>query len=115
MPRFLQPDVCGLCDFEHLCQPVKIGELSEVTESQAKDAHRLLEIEPTKREYDRLWNKLFGSKKEPGAFYKKQAFVDDIEIGFTETDQKYIDLPETFKPRFTKTRKIVKPSIGRIA
>jgi CRISPR/Cas system-associated exonuclease Cas4 (RecB family) len=113
-PIEYENDVCGMCDFEHICQPVKTAELANITEAQAKDAMRLLEIEPVSREYDRLWKKLFGNKENPGPFYKKNAFIDDIEISFTEADQKYIELPETFKPRFTKSRKIVKPKIGRI-
>lgn len=106
-------DVCGLCDFEHICQPVKFTEMTEATEDQARDVLRVLELEPLKREYDRLWKSLFGSKAEPGPFYKKQAFFEDVEVSFTETDQSYIELPETFKPRFTKKRKVVKPRISR--
>jgi len=114
-PIKYESDVCGMCDFDHICQPVNTAELTEVTELMAKDAIRLLEIEPISREYDRLWKKLFGNKKNPGPFYKKSAIIEDIEVSFTESSQDYIDLPDTFKPRFTKKRNIVKPRISRIA
>ena len=112
-PIKFESDVCGMCDFDHICQPVNTAELADVSDKQAKAALRILDLEPSKKEYDRLWKYLFGDKKNPGPFYKKSAFIEDVEVSFTETDQSYIDLPDTFKPRFTKKRKVVKPKISR--
>lgn len=107
-------EICGLCDFEHLCQPMKFAEITEATPEQIKDLKRYLEISPYYYEYSKLKKKLIGDKDKPGDFWGKNTLVEDIEVSSSKYDQTYYDVPDAIKAKFKKTRKATRTKIGRI-
>lgn len=87
-------DVCGLCDFEHICQPLQyVSNLQEITPEDYKDLQRYLELQEAVDEYKALERKLVGTKDAPGRFYGANAIHHDVEISTRTWKTKVLDLP----------------------
>jgi hypothetical protein len=106
------PSVCNLCDFDQICQPVTVANISDVTDAQLKLIREYIALEGAYRERERLKKQLIGSSKKPGVFHGKNALVEDIQIVSRESDQTYYDVPDKIKKKYKKIRKIIKTSIG---
>jgi len=107
-------DVCGLCAFEHICQPVKIRDTAEASPAQVKNLRRIIELEPAVKEHRKLMRELIGSKDKPGPFYGKNLIVEDIEIISQQIEQAYYDVPPEIKDKYRKKRKIIRTKISVI-
>ena len=46
--------ICGLCDFDAICQPISKAELEEVTPEQIKLLNDYLELEQSKKDHSKL-------------------------------------------------------------
>ena len=109
-------DICGLCDFEHICMPVGLSRTDSVdfTPDDVLKLRRLLELEQYYREYNKLKQELIGSKEKPGKFYGKNTIIDDIEISIRVVKQTYYDVPNDIKAQYRKEREIVRTKISII-
>jgi len=104
------PAICGLCSFEHICQPVKIKKMDAdmvIDENMRKMLCRYFELKPDAKEYDQLKKRLIGSQKAPGIFHGSDILIDDIEISTKEYDM-------VQKAREEKKIYIVRTTIGKI-
>jgi len=74
--------VCEMCDFNHICQPVKTTELiTEVTPEDEADLIKYCDLKDgAVAEFKELQKKLVGDKKKPGIFRGKDLLVGDIGV-----------------------------------
>jgi hypothetical protein len=107
-------DICGLCDFDHICQPLQFAEIRDVQEEEVKDLKRFMEIEIYRNEWEKLKKKLIGSKDKPGVFYGANCIVEDIEVSSKQRDQTFYDIPAEIKSKYKDKRTITVTKIGRI-
>ncbi len=85
--------VCGMCDFAALCNPLKssaqttdVGPDDEIALNFYLDLKEA--FEKAKRLYDAEHNRLIGDSKRRGRFYGHSAWVGDIEIKSREVFRK---------------------------
>jgi len=84
---FYHPQVCGLCDFSHLCKPMDVRRIDEITDEDGALLERYCDLEEGPvEEYKILKSRLIGEKKKPGAFRGKRGVWKDIEIKTTGTE-----------------------------
>jgi len=89
-----ESDVCGLCDFEHICQPLQyVSNLQEITAEDYKDIQRYLALQEAVDESRALERKLIGTKNAPGRFYGANAIHHDVEITTRTWTTKSLQLP----------------------
>lgn len=104
--------VCEMCDFNHLCQPVKTTPMVEVPTDMEADLVRYCDIkEQVLPEFKALEKQLLGNKAKPGFFRGKDAVLGDIHIttkeGFTSVYKVPKDIKEEYKEKVpTVTTKI---------
>ena len=78
------PSVCGLCKFEHLCQPLGATTMSELKESDEAELIPFCDLQDQfkqiKKQYEDWKGQLIGNEKIPGRFFGKDGMVGSIEI-----------------------------------
>lgn len=89
------PDVCGLCDFDHICQPLTAkGNLIEITEGETPELELYCDlqeqIKELKKKFDPLNAKLVGNKEKPGRYFGKEGMFDEYEITTSIQNRKRI-------------------------
>ncbi|MBU2249702.1 MAG: hypothetical protein KKD77_23345 [Gammaproteobacteria bacterium] len=72
--------VCGMCDFDHICDPLRTTRMTEVSQFDALKLDLYLELKEWKDKFDEMHAELIGDKKKPGIYRGLQAIVNDIEI-----------------------------------
>ena len=85
---------CEMCDFNHVCKPIKLIKTKEIDKATGEDLARYCDLEDSVNERKRLAKKLIGKKEDPGIFYDQDLLIDDIEITTS---------------RFERTQKICPP------
>lgn len=112
-----EPSVCDLCDYNHLCLPIKsstIIDLSTVTEEQVSDLNRFVDLEEAASERERLKKKLIGDAVKPGPFRGINALVGGIEITSSVYIKKMPIISEVEKAQFpVEETEVVRTSIKR--
>ncbi|NIO43374.1 MAG: hypothetical protein GTO41_26415 [Burkholderiales bacterium] len=103
--------VCGLCDYEHLCQPIKVAPQVPVGQAEYEDMVRYLDLREAEEERRALHRKLVGDKKKPGLFYGKYALVNDIEVSTKRIRQRYANVPPDVREKYMDEREIVRTTI----
>ena len=78
------PSVCGLCKFEHLCQPLGATMMSELKESDEAELIPFCDLQDQfkqiKKQYEDWKKELIGNEETPGRFFGKDGMVGSIEI-----------------------------------
>lgn len=90
--------VCEMCDFAHLCQPVKTTTYSEVPEAYAGDLIRYCDLKQAEvQEFKQLEKRLLGSKARPGFFRGQDAAYADINISTRHGETTVYRVPKDIK------------------
>jgi hypothetical protein len=91
-PIPFEPSVCGMCEFNHICMPLKASPYSEISKGDYFELSLYIEAkaerDKAEQEFKRLHEKLIGNMKKPGRFYGANAILEDIEIESKEVDRK---------------------------
>jgi len=91
-------DVCGLCNFNHICKPLKyIKNLASINHGDYADLLRYLELQETANEQAALHKRLIGSKEKPGTYYGTNAIHEDVEISTRNWQTKSLKLPPAMR------------------
>lgn len=114
-PMPFDATICGMCDFNHICSPLKITGLIEVDAIDQMELEMYLELKEQKKQFDDLHARLIGKKDKPGKYHGKEAIAGDIEIKTIRYDKKTYNVPEALKLKYRgKDEEVVKTTIERI-
>ena len=97
------PSVCGLCQYEHLCQPLGATMMSEIKESDGAELTLFCDLQDQfkelKKQYEDWKDGLIGNDDKPGRFFGQNGMIDDMEIKTSVQNRKRIieDKKEEFK------------------
>ena len=106
--------VCEMCDFNHLCKPVRLTKAAEVDAATAAELVKYCDLQTAVDEQKQLAKKLIGEKKKPGIFYDKDMFIDDIEIKTKRYDRDQKKCPADCDLCTIEQIPIISTSIKRI-
>jgi CRISPR/Cas system-associated exonuclease Cas4 (RecB family) len=115
-PIPFDPSVCGLCDFDHLCQPVKHTPFtSGVGPAEETDLKRYCDLRENEvAEYKDLEKKLIGKKEKPGIFYGHDLMVGDIVISTNRYFKKQAKIPQEVREKYIEEIEVVSTKIERL-
>lgn len=115
-PMPFDPTVCGMCDFDHLCAPLKASTtLVEVDTIDEMELEIYLELKDQNKQFTEMKAKLIGTKDKPGKYHGKDALAGDIEIKTIRYPKKMFEVPDDVKQKYRgKDEKVVKTTIERI-
>lgn len=107
--------VCGMCDFNHLCTPLKSTDIIDESEINEMELQIYLEEEERAKNFEKLKADLIGNIEKPGKYFGKSAFCGDIEISTTKSMRyKYPGIPKEVKKPYEVDYELVQTSIKRI-
>lgn len=109
-----EAQICNLCDFNHLCQPLKATEMEEISQGDVPLLEFYLELKEAKEKFDDLHKKLVGTKDKPGRYHGKNAIVNDIAITTEIQNRKFYNMPDEVKAPYAEAREIIITKIERI-
>jgi len=114
-PMPFDSTICGMCDFSHICAPLKTTGLIEVDAIDQMELEMYLELKEQKKQFDDLHARLIGKKDKPGKYHGKEALAGDIEIKTIRYDKKTYDVPDEVKQKYRgKDEEVIKTTIERI-
>lgn len=108
------PQICGMCDFSHLCQPLKATKMEEVSQGDVPLLEFYLELKEQKEKFDDLHKKLVGTKDKPGRYHGKDAIINDIVISTTKQFRKFYSIPDEVKAPYEESKEIIITTIERV-
>lgn len=115
-PMPFDTTVCGMCDFNHLCAPLKTSTtLVEIGAIELMELEMFLELKDQKKQFDMMKAKFIGTKDKPGKYHGKDALEADIEIKTTRYMKKKHNVPEEVKEKYRiDDEEVIKTTIERI-
>lgn len=114
-PMPFDPTICGMCDFDHICTPLKTTGLIELNTVDEIELEMYLELKDQKKQFDDLHARLIGKKGKPGKYHGKEAMAGNIEIKTTRYPKKTFSVPDEIKQKYRdKDEEVVKTTIERI-
>ncbi|UCD07829.1 MAG: hypothetical protein JSW41_02590 [Candidatus Aenigmatarchaeota archaeon] len=119
-PMPFDATVCAMCDFNHICQPLKAQtNLVEISEIDEVELELYLELEDQKKQaqasFNEMEEKLIGDEEKPGKYFGKNAISGAIEIVTKTTTRKsYPGIPLEVKKPYEKENTKTKTTIRRI-
>ncbi len=118
-PMPFDPTICGMCDFDHLCTPLKTTKIIEITAIDEIELELYLELKEGKKAFDDIHARLIGKEDKPGKYRGKDALAGTIEIKTTSYPKKVFEIPndilEVLQRKYRgKDKTIIKTVIQRI-
>lgn len=107
--------ICGMCDFLHLCAPLKALNPSwrEVPKEDIPTLERYLDLKDASRAFDALHKELVGDNKKPGRYFGLNALAAGIEINSNPRAMTAYDVPKEEKQKYMRKYEITTTSIER--
>jgi len=114
-PMPFDATVCGMCDFNHLCTPLKTTKMVQVSGTDEMELEFYLELKEWNDKFKNEHKRLIGTEKEPGKYWGKDAVVGDISVNTTEQIRKTHNIPPEEKEKFRgPDKKVVITKIERV-
>lgn len=107
--------ICGMCDFSHLCQPLKATEFAEIDLADEPLLDNYLELKKWHERFEKVHKELVGSKDKPGKYYGVNAVLHDIVISSRTQQRTMYDVPAEVKAPFARKQEINITTIERMA
>ncbi len=116
-PMPFDATVCGMCDFNHICTPLKPTDSTiSLGDKDKFELELYLETKEQNEHFKRMHAELIGTKDKPGKYFGQSAFIEDIEIKTTSYMKKKFDVPKEEKEKYrVDDQKITSTKIERIA
>jgi len=116
-PMPFDPTTCGLCSFDHICKPLHAAkDFVEIGAIDQMELEMYLELKEQHKEYEKMKEKLIGTKKKPGKYHGKNALQEDIEIKTIKYKQKTYEYPDDVKEKHRgDDKEVVKTTIERVS
>lgn len=108
------PSICGMCDFAHICQPLKATEFTEIPASEEEVLKEFLWLREYHEKYEEMKKTLIGDKNKPGRFWGINAVVGSIVIETKVQQRTTYEIPDEVKAPYAKKQEVVITSIKRI-
>lgn len=108
------PSICGMCDFAHLCQPLKCTDHTEIPASEEEVLKEFLWLKEWHEKYEAMKKTLIGDKSKPGRFWGINAVVGSIMIETKVQQRTVFDIPDEVKAPYARKTEVVITQIKRI-
>jgi len=107
--------ICGMCDFNHICTPLRTTKMSQVSGNDEMELEFFLELKEWNMKYEQEKKRLIGTEKEPGKWWGKDAVVGDISVNTKKQQRKTYDIPTEEKEKFRgEDKEVVITKIERV-
>jgi len=107
--------VCGMCDFNHLCAPLKSTDIIDESEVNEMELQVYKDMEEQAKQFKEMHADLIGSMEKPGKYFGKSAFVGNYEINTTRgMRKKYPGIPKELKKPYEVEYELIQTKIERI-
>lgn len=114
-PMPFDPTICGMCDFNHICTPLRTTGLIEIDAIDEMELELYLELKEQKKQFDDMKARLIGTKDKPGKYHGASALAADIEIKTTRYPKKTYAIPDKVKQEYRgEDDEVIKTTIERI-
>lgn len=115
-PMPFDATICGMCDFDHICAPLKSKDnLVEISGLEEMELEHYLELEEWKTKFMELHMKLIGKMDKPGKYFGKEAIVNDIEISTKRSiRKKCVGMPKELKEPYMEDYELIQTKIKRV-
>lgn len=108
------PSICGMCDFNHLCKPLKATDYIEIPENEVPELQFYLDLKEQKKNFEELHRRLIGDSKKPGRYHGRNGIVGDIQIQTKISQRTFYEIPDEIKTPYADKREIVTTTIEKI-
>lgn len=109
--------VCGMCDFNHICSPLKPTDSTiSLGDKDKFELDLYLEEKERNEHFKRMHAELIGTKDKPGKYFGQSAFIEDIEIKTRSHMKKSYKVPAEVREKHrVEDQEIITTKIERIA
>ena len=115
-PMPFDATVCGMCDFNHICTPLKPTSVTtELTDADKFELELYLETKEQNEHFKRMHAELIGTKDKPGKYFGQSAFIEEIEIKTRSYMKKSYKVPTEEKEKYrVDDQEVITTKIERI-
>jgi hypothetical protein len=106
--------ICGMCDFAHLCQPLKATEFRTIEESDEPLLENYIMLKEWNERFEHAKATLIGSKDKPGKYWGINGVLHDIAISSITQQRTMYDVPADVKAPFGRKQDVNITTIERI-
>ncbi|GAF81570.1 unnamed protein product [marine sediment metagenome] len=106
--------VCRMCDFNHICQPLRTTDLTEIGDLDKYELEMYLDLQKRVSEFNSLKSRLLGTKDKPGKYFGKEGFIDDIAVITKKFMKKTAKIPKEVREIYYEDYEQITTSIKRI-
>ena len=115
-PMPFDATVCGMCDFNHICTPLKPTSVTVgLNDADKFELELYLETKEQNEHFKRMHAELIGTKDKPGKYFGQSAFIEEIEIKTRSYMKKSYEVPAEEKEKYrVDDQEVITTKIERI-
>jgi hypothetical protein len=107
--------ICGMCDFNHICQPIRPTKMSQIDPLDIFKLEMYLELKEARDKFNDLHRELIGTMEKPGKYFGQDGILEDIEISTTRSmRKKYPGIPAEAKKPYEVEYELIQTKIERM-